>query len=58
MIKIIKGNWSNDLYCGFGTYFFKSKEKYEGEWKDDLMDGQGKFNYSNGDQFIGEFLNP
>ena len=46
---------SGDCTNGYGTYVFKSCEKYEGYWKNDMRNGFGTNYFANGTKYIGEW---
>ena len=46
---------SGDCVNGFGTYQFKSNNKYVGNWVNSKMEGKGIFYFSNGERFEGTF---
>lgn len=49
------GQWSNDLFDGYGFYIFNSGERYEGELKNGKKHGKGKYYYINGSIYDGSW---
>ena len=43
-----KGDFLNDFYDGYGTYYYEKGGYYEGEWKKGKKDGKGIIFYENG----------
>jgi hypothetical protein len=52
--NIYEGEWKNGQKHGYGTFFWKSGQRFEGIFKDDKMN-QGTCFYSNGDRYVGVF---
>ena len=50
-----EGEFSEDLFHGFGTYQWRGQQKYEGNWKKGKMNGKGKITYVDGSYYDGEF---
>ena len=52
------GSWKDNLFDGYGSYFYTNGEKYDGMWKAGKMNGTGIYTYAGertGDVYHGEF---
>ena len=56
--KKYDGSFSNDLYNGYGEYYYQDGECYKGFWNNGLKHGEGSFINKKGEVVIeGEFKN-
>jgi len=53
--EIYEGEFSNNMFNGYGVYDWSKKRKYSGEWKDGKMHGNGTFEWKDGRVYIGSF---
>lgn len=49
------GEIKDDVFSGYGTYYWENGLVYEGEWSGNLPNGSGTKTWSNGDKHEGEF---
>lgn len=55
--SIYKGEFANDVRCGWGTQRFTNGDHFEGEWSDDLINGNGRLTMKDGSYMEGQFKN-
>jgi len=55
--KLYVGQWMNDKFNGYGTYYYNDgiKEYYEGYWEDGMNEGWGVMHYKDGSYYKGEW---
>lgn len=57
MRKLYAGDWSHNMFGGYGTYFYADGTYHEGEWQDNLQNGWGTRFYADGSRYDGEWRN-
>jgi len=45
----------NDVFHGYGKYYFSAGDRYEGQYENDMMHGRGTYTFKDGRTYTGEF---
>jgi len=55
--KLYVGQWMDDKFNGYGTYYYNDgiKEYYEGYWENGMNEGWGVMHYKDGSYYEGEW---
>ena len=48
---LYEGQFANNLYEGFGIYYFRNNDRYEGNWSKGCREGKGKLTKATGEYY-------